>query len=174
MKPINFIKAASPKEQQALHRWFWRSCVLLVTLVMSLCTLYINQFYTLQALRTAYNTLESTSGQLDHCLTEKRRLKDQEGKLKQRLTKTTRIKRKPKNPAPLLKLFISTLPQGVSLHTFNLKKKHLDIILFGTTSQDILAYLKQLKKHTLFAQIDMHTLEPSDGHVKTTLEATLS
>jgi len=174
MKQINFIKAASPKEQQALHRWFWRSCILLVTLAISMSTLYVNQFNTLQVLRTAYNTLESTSGQLDHCLTEKRKLKDREGKLKQRLAKTTRIKRKPKNPAPLLQLFISTLPQGMSLHTFNLKKKHLDIILFGITSQAILAYLKQLKEHTLFAQIDMQTLEPSDGYVKATLEATLS
>ena len=174
MKQINFIKTASPKEQQALHRWFWLSCALLITLVISLAVVYMNQFNALQTLHTTYNRLESTSEHLDNCLTEKRKLKDREGKLKQHLAKTTRIKQKPKNPAPLLQLFISTLPQGVSLHTFNLKKKQLDIILFGTTSQDILAYLKQLKEHPLFAQIDMHTLEPSDGYVKATLQATLS
>ncbi len=173
MKQINFIKASSPKEQRALHRWFWLSCTLLIILVAILGALYINQFNTLQTLHATYSRLEPTSGQLNNCLTEKRKLKDREGKLKQHLTKTTRIKQKPKNPAPLLQLFISTLPQDVSLHTFNLKKKHLDIILFGTTSQDILTYLQQLKKHTLFAQIDMHTLEPSDGYVKTTVQATL-
>ncbi len=173
MKQINFLKTASPKEQQTLHRWFWRSCVLLATLIISLGALSINQFNTLQALQTSHTTLASTSGQLDHCLTEKRRLKDREEKLKKYLAKTTRIKQKPKNPAPLLQLFITTLPQGVSLHTFNLKKKHLDLILFGTTSQDVLTYLQQLKKHPLFAQIDIHALEPSDGYVKTTVQATL-
>ncbi len=174
MNQINFIQAPSPKEQQALHRWFWRSIVVITLLLIGLATYSIHQLNLFRSLQSEHTQLAKSTKQLDQCLTEKRKLKDQEGRLKQQLTKTTRIKQKPKNPATLLQLFISTLPQNVSLHTFNLKKKQLDITLLGNSSHNILSYLEQLRKSSLLAQIDMQTLEPSNGYVKTTIQAKTS
>lgn len=102
MKPINFIKTKNHTEQQAMHRWFWHSCILLITLLICLSIIQTRLFFTYKNAQEELQRLKPIEKQLNSCLTEKRTLKETTKILKNKLAKTNRIKHKPKNPAYLL------------------------------------------------------------------------
>lgn len=174
MKSINFIEQISPHERKSMHRWFIFSSVILVVTVTGLIIISTNQLLTLRTLQKEYHQLAQASSQLQECLTEKRKLKEQATALTEQNAKITRIREKPKNPAQLLELLIHATTSGISYYSIEQKKKQLHVVLFGPSIDVVLTYIKQLSSHPLFKNIDLQSLEPIEKQVKATFDATLS
>lgn len=175
MKSINFIHSVSPQEQRAITRWLYLSCLLFCTSVLIMGIIYFKQLNMLHNLKKEYARLEHASHQLQTVLTEKRSLKEFQQKLQDQTAKITRIKEKPKNPMALLHLFITTLPQEISLQSLSLQKKRLNVVLLGSSPNIILHYIKKLSGHPLFNQLEIQSIEPfDDNRTKVTFDAVMS
>jgi Tfp pilus assembly protein PilN len=133
-----------------------------------------HQFLRLRTLQKEYYNVAQSSSQLQECLTEKRRLKEQATTLRDQNAKITRIREKPKNPAQLLELLMQATTSGISYHSIEQKKKNLHVVLFSPNTNAVLSYIKQLSSHPLFKHIELQSLEPIDKQVKATFDATLS
>lgn len=174
MKSINFIEQISPHERRSIHRWFISSCMILTLTLTGLICISTNQFLTLRTLQKEYDHIAQSSSQLQECLTEKRRLKEQVTALRDQNAKITRIREKPKNPAQLLELLIHATTSGISYYSIEQKKKKLHVVLFSPSTDVVLTYIKQLNAQPLFKNIELQSLEPCENQVKATFDATLS
>lgn len=174
MKSINFIEQISPQERTSIHRWFYGSCITLTILIISLIAIYIHQTLTLKTLQKESAKLAYIPEQLETVLCEKRDLKELEEELKKQIAKITRTREKPKNPARLLQLLISSSTQGISLQSLQQKKKLLQMVLYAPRIDIILNYIKQLNADTMFNKIDLQIIEPADNQIRVTFEATLN
>lgn len=173
MKKINFIKTVPPKQKVSLHRWFWFTVSLSFTLIISLTIYSMHHLKIVQNLKEKCNKLAPNTQKLQTCLAKKRELKTEEKHLKSYLIKSTRIKEKPKNPAGILNLLTQTLNPNTSLVAINSKKKRLDITILSKSTEDLLLYLENLKQNTLFTQIDLQIIEPTQDQIKAIVQATL-
>lgn len=172
MKHINVIKTISPQERKACHRWFWFSCTLFLIIIISGIIVYARQTITLQRLQKEYRTLEPLATQLETYITEKRNLKITEEELNKKVAKIRRVEQTSKNPASLLHILMSTIPQDVALKTAAIKKRTVSLVLLSPAPTHIFAYIKHLKDTLPCSHIDLQQLEFVDnGYVKVSIEA---
>jgi Tfp pilus assembly protein PilN len=169
MKPINFIKTKNYTEQQAMHRWFWQSCILLISLLICLSIIQIRLFFAYKSAQQELQRLKPIEEQLNSCLTEKRTLKETTKMLKNKLAKTNRIKHKPKNPANLLQT-LNQLSSGVVLQNISLNKKQLEVTVLAPQTKQILEYTTILQKNPLFEQVNVGSIEQVNNQIKGLLQ----
>lgn len=168
MKSVDFFNTPNHKKQQTMHRWFCSSCIVLVTLVCCLSIMQIRIYAEYKDTQKKISALQPMEAQLSTCLTQKRELKQQTDRLKHRLSKTTRIKRKPKNPASLLKI-IQEHAHNIDIQTLQIDKKDISLQLYATSANAIIDYVDTLKSYKKFAYIDLNGIEQNDTLIKATI-----
>lgn len=173
MKTVNIADGQNRANQQAMHRWFWRSVVLLGTLCISMVILSVQQRLEYHELSQEYAVLKSGTTQLHACLERKRQLKEQSEKLQAQLTKANRIKHRPKNPAGVIEM-LAGLPVDVVAQDITLNKKQLDLVLFAQETKAVLAYADRLRAHELSARVDVLAVEQAGNRVKALLHVVLN
>ncbi len=169
MKSVNFFNAQNHKKQQAMHRWFYATCIVTLTLLICLSIVSIRLYFTYTHLQKERIALKPMEERLSFCLTQKRELKEKTTQLKNQLAKTNRIKRKPKNPALLLRTLLNAA-DNVDLNTIQIDNKTIVLQLYASKVEGIMRYIENLRNEDLFLKIDLGTIEQADNKAKATID----
>ena len=174
MKSVTGMDDGQNRDNQlAVHRWFWRSVLLLSSLCAGAAVFSVQQYMEYYDLHQEYAGLKSGTAELHTCLERKRQLKEQTEKLQAQLTKINGIKYRPKNPATLLAM-LADISADVTLQDVALKKKQLDLVLFAQDTKAIPAYADRLRAHALCAQVDTVAIEQAGDRIKALLHVVLN
>ena len=172
MKSATYIDGQNHMNQRAIHRWFWRSVVLLSVLCVGVVSYSVQQYVEYYDLRQERVGVHEGTAQLHACLEKKRQFKEQIEQLQIRLAKINGIKYRPKNPATLLGLLADVFADA-TLQNVTLKKKELDLVLFTQDTKSVPVYAEKLRTHALCKQVDVVALEMADNRVKALLHIVL-
>lgn len=172
MKDINIIDGQIRADQQSVHRWFWRSAILLGLLSTGLIAFSIQEYMRYVDLSNEHAELKSGTSQLHACLERKRQLKEQAALLQAQSTKINTIKYRPKNPVGIFDM-LHDLSSDIMLQEISLKKKKLDLILLAHDTKALLEYADRLRAHEMCAQIEIASIEQTDDRVKAVLHVVL-
>ncbi len=169
MEPVNFFNTQSHKKQQAMHRWFYATCIVIFTLLLCLSIVSIRLYFTHAHLQKERSALKPKEEQLTFCLTQKRELREKTTQLKNQLAKTNRIKRKPKNPAALLRTLFNAA-DNIDLHTIQIDNKTITLQLYAPKTERVMHYINKLREEDRFVKIDLGSIEQVDNKAKATID----
>lgn len=172
MKTNTILDGQDRVNQAALHRWFWRSVLLLSVLFAGILIISVQQQFEYHAIQHEYVRLKSGTAELHACLEKKRQLKDRSESLQTRLGKINNIKYRPKNPAALLKM-LTAISVDITLDDITVKKKVVDLVLFAQGSKAIFDYAEQLRAQEMCARVDVRAVEQAVDRVKALLHIVL-
>lgn len=168
MKFTPILDGEDRVNQRSMHRWFWRSMLLLSALCVGIAVVSVQQYLEYADLRSEHAALKLGTADLHACLESKRELKEKAATLQAQCAKMNGIKYRPKNPADVLNM-LQDVSLDVSMQEIILKKKKLDLVLVAHDAKVMLAYADRLRAHALCARVDVASIELVGNRVKALL-----
>ena len=162
MEQINFYSNGPAKHHKAIARWFYLSCIACVALIMSLASLYIQQWYIHASLASEKNSLNAELYKLDHIVHYQQNQKLLETKLEK---KTDHLKNhSTKNPADLLKSIKASLKQNAHLEALSFTEKNIELKVASENTKSLVKCAQTLSQKSSYQDLHISSFESKEGN----------
>lgn len=159
-------------QAQAIHRWFWRSIVLIMLVSIGIIICSVQQYLDYRSVRSEYVRLRLITEQLHACLEQKRSLKDKLRNARRYYEKSERARLRPVTPYELLQFIDEHLNQTI-FEEIALNKRQINFVIQTPSVQDVLVAIGRLRANKLVCDISIMSLEQVAQNLKASLRAVL-
>lgn len=159
MEPIHFYNNGSPKHHKAVSRWFFMSCLLLASSIMSLASMQLLQWYTHSSLITEKNIAAAELRKFDHIAHHQQSQKALQITLEKKTEQLQRHNKNQKNPADLLKTLKAALKNDANLESVSCTEKNIELKISGEKTKTLVHCAEFIAKKSSYADLCITALE---------------
>lgn len=160
MKPMNFIKTITPREQRAIHAWYTRSLLFFCANVLVMLALYAQQRSTLSTLVQQKQSLLHHSQEYTNALARKKTTDESKALYTQQADKIRNYLHHPKNPLPFIESLITNTSQNkITIQSIGIQKNQLSFKGTCTQPDHPLALVKTLGDSPYFNNLTLTSIE---------------
>lgn len=174
MKPMNFIKTITPREQRAIQTWYTRSLLFFSANCLVMIALYAQQRSTLATLTQQKQSLLHHAQEYTSALARKKTTDETKTLYTQQADKIRNYLYHPKNPLPLIESVITNTTQNkIIIQSIGIQKNHLSLKGTCTQPDQPLTLVKNLGESPHFNNLTLTSIE-KDSIDTTTQQQTLT
>jgi len=162
MKPINFIKNGSAQKQKALRLWLLISTCSIMTVLVALCTLQIQQYFIKRSLHQEKQMIAQHVQAYDAILAQMRVQQSEKATLQNKLAYLNQYSQQTKNPVELLKHIKVTLKNNAYLESLSVQQKYTEMKIMADNTSSLMKTAQGLAQQPSCRNLSVTSLENKD------------